>query len=995
MAYWKYRVDLRRLADDIMFRWSLFFFSLLSCCLSAQTMPAFRWIQQVDGSGAEAVIGIGTDAAGNTYIAGNTNSLDFPVKSAAQNHSASTGLYRIDGSGAASPLPLAAAQTISPDPKNPKILYAANNVTASRSLDAGASWSTLNVANALVHSVQVDPSNSNVLYAASIGLGAFKSLDAGATWTSINTGIVSNQGQLSVYQFWFDPFHPNVLIANSTNGVRSADGGATWQAVPALAGLTNVWFDLTTPNLVYATTLSGALKSTDDGLTWTVLAAISGGAYFITSDPHQAGRLILNTGNSILESTDDGVTFTARITQQLSLWMTVDWANGALYAGSLVRISTDLKTVTPIGPPGLPLVNQVAVSNGQIYAAVSSTKDIFVTKLDPDGNIVYSTYFGGIGDETASNMAVDASGDVYVTGITTSRDFPVTAGAYSKSPPPGSIGVAANSPSFVLKLKPDGSVGYATYLTNGYSTPGGIAVNAAGEVVIGGTSQGDLPVTPGAYQTTFSRGPVVICAFFCGFIPISNAFVTKLDASGDSLAFSTYIGTQTATGGRVALANDGSIFMASSSISFDPGGQTVYHMNSTGSSLLGTGAAPGPAQILAVGVDGNLYVAGQIANGASFTGTPGAFQPAPLPVPPLSYQGPGGPYAFVTEMTSDLKQTVASTLLGGAYGDTPNSIAIDSDGNVLVGGATVGLGFPTRTPFVSAFNYNTGFVSKLSRDLSTLLFSTYLGDSEIFAVQGVAAAPGGDFVIAGSTGNVPSNSGPFHVWVNRLSAGGPPELRIDAVQSAASRLSSPLSPGETIVIRGAGFGADAQLIIGDTRVTSTTLDSQSITAVVPANITASAVLVQVQSGGAMTNPVLVPVAMTAPALYSADGSGFGQGYILNADGTRNSPANPAKIGDAVTIFASGVGPISFDGPYAVAAFTPQVYFDGFYANGVAAFSGPVAGLPGNVYQLKIIIPDPVKANSDLTNFKYPALVPVVLKSNGVASQNGLAISIGY
>jgi uncharacterized protein (TIGR03437 family) len=992
-----------------MFRYSFLSFLLLSRCLSAQTMPAFRWIQQVDGSGADSVVGIGVDAAGNTYITGNTNSPDFPVKAAAQNRSASTGLYRIDGSGAASPLPLAAAQTISVDPRNPKILYAVNNGIAYRSLNAGATWSTLVISTAPVLTVQVDLSNSNVLYAGTGGLGALKSLDAGATWTPISAGLVPPQsfpGQLFANQFWLDPFHPNVLFVNSNGGARSADGGASWQNDPALRFLTSLWFDLSTPNLIYATTSANALKSTDDGKTWTVLGNIPGGLsentgdlYSITSDPQHPGRLILSTALSIYESTDDGATFAMRISlpRNGNFWITPDWANGALYAqsGRIVKISADLQSLTTVGPPALPTVNQIVVSSGQIYAAVSASNDIFVTKLDRDGNIVYSTYFGGSADDSARAMAVDAAGNVYVTGITASRDLPTTAGAYSSAPPKAPQGVASGSSSFVVKLRPDGSVGYATYLTDGFSTPGGIAVNAAGEVVVGGTTLGDLPTTPGAYQTAFSPGPTIICSIFCGFQQVTNAFLTKLDSSGASLVFSTYIGTTDTSGGQVALASDGTVYLNSSSVSFAFDGHTIYKMNSTGTALLATGTAPGQPFALAVASDGNVYVAGQISSGATFSGTPGAFQPSVVAVPNLSYQGPGGPYAFVAELTPDLKQTVASTLLGGAYGDTPNSIAIDSDGNVLVGGTTVGLGFPTRTPFVSAFNYNTGFVSKLSRDLSTLLFSTYLGDTEIFAVQGVAAVPGGDVVIAGSTGNVPSSSGPFHVWVNRLSPGGPPALRIDAVQSAASLLSAPLSPGETIVVRGAGFGSDAQLTIGDSRVTPVAMDSQSITAVVPANITASAVLVQVQSGGAVTNPVVVPVAMSAPALYSADGSGFGQGYILNADGSRNSQANPAKIGDAVTIFATGVGPISFDGPYAVAAFTPQVYFQGFYAKGVAAFSGPVAGLPGNVYQLKIIIPDPVEANSDLKNFKYPPLISVVLKSNGVASQNGLAISIGY
>src|SRR5205807_10415689 len=106
----------------------------------------------------------------------------------------------------------------------------------------------------------------------------------------------------------------------------------------------------------------------------------------------------------------------------------------------------------------------------------------------------------GAGDDTTNAMTVDASGNVYVTGMTGSRDFPTTGGVYSKSPPQAGAGVASNSSSFVFKLKPDGSVGYVTYFADAFSTPYGIAANAAAEVVVGGTTTGDLPVTAGAYQ---------------------------------------------------------------------------------------------------------------------------------------------------------------------------------------------------------------------------------------------------------------------------------------------------------------------------------------------------------------------------------------------------------------------------------------------------------------------------------------------------------------
>jgi uncharacterized protein (TIGR03437 family) len=152
--------------------------------------------------------------------------------------------------------------------------------------------------------------------------------------------------------------------------------------------------------------------------------------------------------------------------------------------------------------------------------------------------------------------------------------------------------------------------------------------------------------------------------------------------------------------------------------------------------------------------------------------------------------------------------------------------------------------------------------------------------------------------------------------------------------------------------------------------------------------------------------VLVPAAPASPGLYSVDGSGFNQGYILNSDGTMNSPSNPAAPGSAITILATGFGPYTLTGGYAVLAQPPAVFIDEFYANGIIATLGPVAGLPGNVYQISVTVPDPAKLaaqNPNLLNFKMPPQVSVVLVLGAVnplnpansvqISQPGLALSV--
>ena len=123
-----------------------------------------------------------------------------------------------------------------------------------------------------------------------------------------------------------------------------------------------------------------------------------------------------------------------------------------------------------------------------------------------------------------------------------------------------------------------------------------------------------------------------------------------------------------------------------------------------------------------------------------------------------------------------------------------------------------------------------------------------------------------------------------------------------------------------------------------------------------------------------SRPLARGPATTAPGIYTVDGSGGRQGYILNSDGTLNSLTNPAATGSAITILIAGVGQYTLTDGYAVTPQPPAVFIDGFYCNGIAAKVGPVDGLPGNVFQLSVSVPDPVvlaQNNPDLKNFRFP------------------------
>jgi uncharacterized protein (TIGR03437 family) len=959
----------------------LVFGLFIPLCFS-QTFPALRWVQQLDNSGVDSFTGLGTDAQGNIYVAGGTLSASFPVKSAVQNNLASAGLYRIDGPGSAyTRLSLNRVLTnLAADPVNPNVFYAVSSGSGVKSVDGGNTWTALTIPSQQIQQFAVDPQNDQTIYVAAFDIGVLKSTDGGATWNLVNNGITPctrcnlSPGYFGARSIWIDPNSSAVFVYVGISLVRTGDGGASWQTVSPSDNGFAVYFETPKPGVVYAFLFqNGPMKSTDGGQTFQ---RVSIPVTSIFADPNQPNRLLGTGSGGIFESTDDGVTWTQRLSIQGAGIVAADWANGFLYAAAvtsgIVQISSDLKTVTPVGPAGA-VAKGLVLASGHVYVPNSGGHNSFVSKLDPSGNVVYSTYFGGSGDDNPTAMAVDAAGNVYVTGTSTSLDFPTSKGAYSTSP--GSI--------FLFKLKPDGSVGYSTYFPAGRTTPAGIAVDAAGSAYLAGPTNGGLPTTAGAYQTVcgcttistgFSAGPKPDLT-----IAYTDTFITKFDPSAASLTYSTYLGVSNvalsaSVGKAFTLGPDGSAYVGSNS---------VYRINATGSSLLATGAPAIGIEAMAVGPDGSVYIAGS-ANGSRFQPTSGAFQTV-APPPALPYQNGGA--SGIVKMDSQLQTILAATYFGGNYNPSISALILDPAGNVYVGGGSQPRGVPTRTPLFGAFGPASGFLSELSSDLSTLLFSTYLGDTESFGVGGIALGSGGTVIAGGATG------GPKNIWVNSLQPAAPPGLRIDSINNAASVLDGPLSAGETILILGAGFGADSQIIIGGAAVPALSISPTQITAVVPTNLPVAPVFVQVQSGGATSNQVLLPIATASPGIFSVDGTGSGQGYILNQDGTLNSLSNPARIGDKITIYATGVGPVSFNGPYAVTGNPVNVFVDVFFADGVAAVMGPVAGFPGSVYQVTVYVPNPAAINPDLKNFTYPPQVGITMQVAGRTSQNGLSIAI--
>ncbi len=412
-----------------------------------------------------------------------------------------------------------------------------------------------------------------------------------------------------------------------------------------------------------------------------------------------------------------------------------------------------------------------------------------------DPVLVYSTYLGGNADDKGEAIAVDSSGNAYITGSTLSPNFPTTPGAFqpacSKLPSPPSPPGTCSQDAFVTKIKADGSaLIYSTYL-GGSGTDSGfaIAVDGTGNAYMAGqTNSADFP-TKNPFQATCGVAPNH-CAF------TSNAFVTKLDSTGSSLVYSTYLGgsgPDFALGIAVDSSGEANVTGGTASSDFPtqdplPGHSTlegtsdafVTKFNSAGTGLVystylgGSGGDQGDA----IGVDssGNAYLTGGTSSN-NFPTTASAFQ--------TSYGG--NTDAFVTKLSfAASKLTLAySTYLGGSNFDQGLAIALDSSENAYVGGVTNSGNFPVAgaagTFQSTPGGGNDGFVAKLDSAGKTLVYSTYLGGSGDDSANGIAVDGSGRAYVTGSTlsPNFPlenpvqsKNAGNGDAFVSKLAASG-------------------------------------------------------------------------------------------------------------------------------------------------------------------------------------------------------------------------------
>lgn len=341
-----------------------------------------------------------------------------------------------------------------------------------------------------------------------------------------------------------------------------------------------------------------------------------------------------------------------------------------------------------------------------LQAANAGGYDVLVAKINASGStLVYSTYLGGSGNEWGSGIAVDSLGDAYVTGYTTSTNFPTTPGAFQ---------TICGNPSFcynvfVTEFNPTGSaLVYSTYLGGSGSDEGiGIAVNSSGNAYVVGEAYSDnFPVTPGAFKTV------------CGNPnECSNAFVTEFNSSGSTLVYSTYLGgSGTDYGNGIAVDSSGNAYVTGWTTStdfptmnpFQPtygGGDSdafVAKINPPGSALvystyLGGSAVDGGAGI-AVDSSGNAYVIGY----TSSTNFP--------TMNPLQAANAGGPSdAFVTKFDTltlfPPNLTFANQVVGTSSG--PQVSTLTNIGNATLTITSIGVTGANSGDFAETDNCGT------------------------------------------------------------------------------------------------------------------------------------------------------------------------------------------------------------------------------------------------------------------------------------------------
>lgn len=606
--------------------------------------------------------------------------------------------------------------------------------------------------------------------------------------------------------------------------------------------------------------------------------------------------------------------------------------------------------------------------------------DCFVLKLNSAGNnLMYSTYLGGNNSDTCTAIAVDARGNAYVTGLTSSFNMPRSENAFQYT----LRGGQSKYDGFTMKLNPTGSsVLQGTYFGgNGLDAPTAIGIDNDGNTYVAGftNSNTGFPVTEGAFQTRLSSDTIAWLS------QRRDAFLLKFNSDVSQLTYGTLLG---GTKDDLGLA-------------------------------------------LAVDKDGFAYVAGSTAS-EDFPTTSQAYQ--------TRFRGSGGePYlpggdAFIAKVSQDGKSLVYSTLLGGSRDERIMAIALDARGNAWLTGNTLSTDFPVSTDAVrrtyggaepQGVHLGDAFLAQLDASGRSLISSTFIGGAGEDIGVGLAIDQNGSVLVAGGTTS--TNLGATQDAVQRtfggtqnallplgdsflIRIGDPPPATVPApsissISSAASFVAGSIAPGEMFVLTGANLGPTATsavaegaaltAILGGVRVLFdgepaplASVSAARILAVAPFRIAdRSSTKITVEYQNSRSPEVTLPVVAAKPGLFSADASGSGMAVLFDVEGAPLQTVTPDSI---VTIIGTGAGvtePLSNDGEIANDSFPPLAQTVTVAIGDTQVeevfFSGGIKGRVAGIFQVQFRVP------ASLAPGDYPLQITV----GTVSSQTGVVVTV--
>lgn len=543
------------------------------------------------------------------------------------------------------------------------------------------------------------------------------------------------------------------------------------------------------------------------------------------------------------------------------------------------------------------------VIGGQFLSTVQPCSDAQVTKFDASGNLVFSTLLGGPTADTATAIAIDAAGNVYLTG-TTGGQFPVTSKAASAGP---------NGAAFAAKISADGAtILYSTLLPAQMTVPAGIAVDAQGDAYIAG-------------KTVDNHG-----------------FLLKIDSTGATFLWTAlFSGSSQDAASAVALDSTGNVVVAGRTNSPDlPVTSGVYQprlagtqnlflakVDPTGAVLfatyLGGSGADVPNQ-LAIDRAGNIVLAGSTTS-LDFPTTANSYEPTAL-VPLWNNDSPGG---FAARISPDGRTLLSSTYIPASEGRGLQSgitaIAIAPSGDLYLAGIA-GAEFPVTPsapqPCLDQSPLDA-FVAHLDAN-GALRDATYIAAANL--QQGLAVMPDGR-VLAGWHLSGPS------VILAQIQFGGagfaaPPCVSPAALNAATQDTDGHVSPGEFVTLAGFGMGPDTGAAADLSQSLALTLggvqvlfdghpapmlyaQSRQINVQVPFSIAPNSLTtLTVNYNGSQIGQFTAQTNNGEPGIFRLQPNVSNQAFALNPDGTLNSASNPAPAGSIVTLFGTGFGPLA-------------------------------------------------------------------------------------